>query len=112
MTDAYNGFAAAIKALQIPAAENAWTTRPDVPSYIVFGLEFETEGDTGDNAKVARTFEGSIDLFSTAKDGEGFPEIIEGILTDWFECGWTMNLKAWEPDTRIFHWEWVFDTEE
>lgn len=112
MTTQYQGFAESIKALEIPVAENAWTPRPDAPEYIVFGLEYETEGDTGDNEKIARSFEGSVDLFSTSKAGSGYPDVVEGLLTDWFECGWTLNLHTWEPETGLFHWEWVFGTEE
>lgn len=116
MPEQYDAFSEALtdwaESVGIPAAENAWTTRPDAPSYIVYALEFEPGADTGDNEKQGRAWEGSVDLFSRMKNGDGIPASIEGLLDDHFECGWRMNHFAWEPETGLFHWEWVFDTEE
>ena len=116
MPEQYEDFCAALTEWAdiagIPAAENAWTTRPDADHYLIYALEFEPGADSGDNAKQGRAWEGSVDLFSRKKHGDGNQLEIEQLLDEYFECSWRLNHYGWEPETGLFHWEWVFDTEE
>ena len=116
MPESYENFRDALRAwaesVGVPAAENAWTTRPDAQEYIVFAIEYEPGADTGDNRKLGREWEGSVDLFSRNKHGNGVQLQIERLLDEHFECSWRLNHYAWEPETGLFHWEWVFNTEE
>ena len=116
----YTALVAAMKALTqgtepntvtLPVAENYWHTRPDAESWGVIALEFEADSLHGDNVKVATAYEGSVDLFSRAKDGAGWVELITGCLTDHCDGAWSLNSHQYENETRIFHWEWTFQVE-
>lgn len=107
----YEALVAALKLTDVPFAEYGWSTRPE-GTYGVVALEFENTSDDGDNLKQDRSWEGSIDLFSKSKRGEGHPAEIEEILTEICEDAWELNSTTWEPETKLFHWEWVFRVEE
>lgn len=111
MPEDYTRLVAALKTLEIPFAENGWTSRPQVDTYGAVQADFEADALQGDNRKMIRSIEGSADLFSAQRDGRGFPEAIEEILTEICDGSWTLNLIAWETDTRLFHWEWVFEVD-
>jgi hypothetical protein len=112
LSEDYDNLVEDLKALDgCPFAENGWETRPKSDSWGVVTLEYEAGTLHGDNLKQARAFEGSIDLFSKRKNGEGYPEDIEEILTEDCEGCWTLNSFQWEQGNGIFHWEWVFQVE-
>lgn len=93
-------------------AENGWTTRPNTDSYGVVALEYESDALYGDNLKQIRAFEGSVDLFSKHKNGGGYVQRIEQILTQHCEGCWRLSSRQWERAEELFHWEWVFQVEE
>ena len=95
-----------------PFAENGWTTRPKSDNWGVITLEFESDSLHGDDLKQARAFEGSVDLFSRKKDGDGCIPLIEEALTAVCESCWRMNSHQWERNEGVFHWEWVFQVED
>ncbi len=95
----------------LPVAENGWNTRPDADSYGVVQLDFEADALYGDNGKRVRAFEGSVDLYSRAKSGDGWIPLIEAALEEPCETVWQLNHNSYEDDTRLFHWEWVFQVE-
>ena len=108
----YDALAEDLKAIGIPSPENAWNTRP-TGDYITYALEYEAGADYGDNRKIARAWEGSIDLYSTDKSGGGYVEDIERALEANCESCWWMNTSgSWERETGLFHFEWVFQVEE
>ena len=96
----------------LPMAEDGWNTRPDADSYGVIALEFEPDALRGDNVKVATAYEGSVDLYSRKKDGDGWIQRIKAVLTEHCDGAWSLNHRAHEPQTGLFHWEWVFQVEE
>lgn len=105
----YEALAEDLKAIGIPCAEDAWNTRP-TGSYITYELEFEVDADRGDNRKVARAWEGSVDLFAK-KGGEGYPERIEAALEERCEGAWMCETPGrWDKETGLFHYEWSFQT--
>ena len=113
----YESLVAALKALTqenvtLPMAENEWNTRPDTVSYGIVSLDFETDALNADNAKQARAFEGSVDLFSLTKNGAGWKAMIETTLTTHCGASWSLNSHTYERNTNLFHWEWVFQVEE
>ena len=121
MPTEYTQLVAALKALTqgetpntrtLLMAENGWNTRPDADSYGIVALDFETDALHGNDIKCATAYEGSVDLFSRKKHGDGYQLDIEQLLDEYFECSWRLNHYGWEPETGLFHWEWVFDTEE
>lgn len=100
-------------AVTLPVAEDGWNTRPDTDSYgIVYPIEFEADQLNGDDVKQAVANEGSFDLYSRKKDGDGWIQTIRNALTDNCEGCWRLNHHAYEHDTGLFHWEWVFQVEE
>ena len=97
--------------ITLPMAENEWNTRPDSDSYGIVALDFEADALYGDNLKRITAYEGSIDLFSRKKDGDGWVELIVQTLIDYCEGAWSLNSHMYERENKIFHWEWVFQVE-
>lgn len=121
MPDEYTTLVTALKALTkgelpntvtLPMAENEWNTRPDADSYGIVTLEYEVDALNGDNVKNVTAYEGSVDLYSRKKDGDGWIALITGTLTA--KCGgcWRLNNHAYERETGLFHWEWVYQVED
>lgn len=113
MPDEYYDLVDAMKALQqdgetLPVAENGWNTRPDCDSYGIISLDFEVDALRGDNLKQDIAWEGSVDLYSRIKTGDGWIPLITATLTDYCDGAWQLNHHAYEHDTGLFHWEWVF----
>ena len=97
----------------LPVAEDGWHTRPDKDSYGEIYLEFENnESLNGNNRKKNRVYEGSIDLYSRKRNGEGWPALIEQTLTEYCDDWWRLEYHGHETGTNLFHWEWVFNIEE
>lgn len=120
MCEEYTQLVTAVKALTqgespdqivLPVAENGWNTRPDADSWGVIALEFEADALRGDDRKVCTAYEGSVDLFSRKKDGDGWVPLISGCLTDYCDGAWSLNSHQYESETGIFHWEWTFQIE-
>ena len=95
----------------LPVAEDEWDTRPDSVSYGEIQLEFEAESLDGDNLKKDRAFEGSMDLYSRMRSGDGWPNLIEKTLEEHCESCWRLNYHGYETNTSLVHWEWVFQIE-
>lgn len=114
MPEEYTGLVEDLKALEqegigLPVAEDEWYTRPDTVSYGVISLEFESGNLNADNAKADRAYEGSVDLYSMARNGAGWVQLIEETLEEHCEACWYLNSRQYERDTGLFHWEWVFE---
>ena len=123
MPEAYLALVAAMKALTqvsgvtsepekgLPVAEDEWNKRPDVDSYGIIALEFEADHLDGDDVKAERAYEGSMDLYSRKRNGDGWIPLIEQVLTE--HCGscWNMNRPGYENSTKLFHYEWIFQIE-
>ena len=121
MCSQYEALVTALKALTqgeapntetLPMAENEWYTRPDSESYGTVALDFEAGAIRGDNQKMDTSYEGSVDLFSMSRDGDGAVEAVVEILEE--VCGpcWSLNSHVWEQGTRLFHWEWTFEVDD
>ena len=99
-------------AVTLPVAEDGWNTRPDTDSYgIVDPIEFEADQLNGDDVKQAVANEGSFDLYSRKKDGDGWIDLICGALTAHCDGAWSLNSHQYERENGIFHWEWTFEVE-
>ena len=120
MPEEYTSLVAALKSLTqgeapntvtLPMCENEWDTRPDADNWGTVALEFEADALHGDNLKQAEAYEGSVDLFSYKKDGDGWPALIRKALTDNCEGCWSLNSFQRERENNVFHWEWIFQVE-
>lgn len=123
MPDAYTNLVNDLKALTqvvdptaekpetvtLPMAEDDWRTRPDTVSHGIVSLDFEADAMNGDNEKLDASHEGSVDLYSLARNGAGWIDLITGVLTE--HCGscWELNSHQYERDTGLYHWEWTFE---
>ena len=96
----------------LPVAEDGWNTRPDADSYGIVALDFEADALHGNNVKCATAYEGSVDLFSRKKDGDGWVALITRTLTEYCEGAWSLNSHQCERENGIFHWEWTFEVED
>ena len=121
MPTEYTQLVAALKALTqgeapdtktLLMAENEWNTRPDADSYGIVALDFEADALHGNNIKCATAYEGSVDLFSRKKDGDGWVALICGALTEHCDGCWSLNSHQYERETGLFHWEWYFQVED
>lgn len=121
MPTEYTQLVAALKALTqgetpntrtLLMAENEWNTRPDADSYGTVALDFEADALRGDDIKCATAYEGSVDLFSRKKDGDGWISLICAALTEYCDGAWSLNSHMYERETGLFHWEWVFQVED
>lgn len=112
MPEEYELLVEELKKIGIPFAENAWSTRPDTEHHGVIALEFEAGSLEGDNRKVCRAFQGSVDLYSKIKGGGGYPRKIEKALEAICKSAWRMNQFQWERKEGLFHWEWTFEVME
>ena len=124
MPDDYTNLVTAMKALTqasattsepdkaLKVAEDGWDTRPDAVSYGEIQFEFEAESLDGNDRKKDRAYEGSMDLYSRKRNGEGWPALIEQTLTEYCDNCWRLNYHTHETGTNLFHWEWVFQIEE
>ena len=124
MPDDYTNLVTAMKALTqasattsepdkaLKVAEDGWDTRPDADSYGEIYYEFEAGSLDGNDRKKDRAYEGSMDLYSRKRNGDGWPALIEQTLTEYCDNCWRLNYHTHETGTNLFHWEWVFQIEE
>ena len=100
-----------LKKVKLPMAEDEWDVRPDTVSYGLVSLDFEADALNGDNQKVNTSYAGSVDLFSMARGGAGWIELITATLAEHCESAWSLNAHMYERETGLFHWEWAFEVE-
>ena len=93
----------------LPMAENEWNTRPQGSDYGIVRPDFEAGQFYGNDRKLDTAYEGSVDLFSHAKDGGGWVKAITDALESCCDGCWSLNSHVWERDTGLFHWEWTFE---
>ena len=106
----YAALETALNAIGIPCAENGWNTRP-TGKYITYALEFEAGADYGDDRKVARAWEGSVDFWSQEKWDE-VADQVEAALEDCCSGLWRCSIRGdWDRATGLFRWEWIFQAE-
>lgn len=116
MPDEYLALVNALKSISqggecLPVAENGWSTSPNQDSYGIVQLDFEADAMDGDDRKVAEAYEGSFDLYSLSKTGDGWIPYVRSTLTAYCGGCWRLNLHTYETGSRLFHWEWVFQIE-
>ena len=87
-------------------AEYAWKTRP-AGDFGTVQLDFETEGDDGDDLKQDRAWEGSVDLY-TVGEKPLITAAVESALESVCESCWELNSIQYEPETGFWHYEWVW----
>lgn len=108
---AYKDLVTALKATKIPCEEYEWETCPK-GTYMTVALEFEAGNLHGNDQKVERAFEGSIDLFFKRKaDRDNLLSKVENVLSECCGSCWRAERMQHEAGTGYFHQEWVFQVE-
>ena len=90
-------------------AEYEWETRPD-GNFGTVQLDFEAEDDDGDDCKINRAWEGSVDLYTHTKAMLTVAAVESALET---VCGgsWYLNSEQYERETGLIHREFVFQIE-
>lgn len=99
-----------LQAIQgVQFAEYEWKTRP-IGNYGTAQLDFEIPSDDGDDEKVDRGWEGSVDLFTKDKAMMIVAAVESALAT---VCGnsWELNSEQYERETGLIHREFVFQIE-
>ena len=90
-------------------AEYEWKTRPN-GNFGTVQLDFEAEDDNGDDSKVDRAWEGSVDLFTYGKEMT-IVAAVETALESVCTGSWYLNSEQYERETGLVHREFVFQIE-
>ena len=105
----YRAMIAALEATGIPFREDGWhdakTPHPAAPygEYAIDGGD-ELRGD--DHRQLA-SLTGTVDLFVKGS-GLDLKNQVEEAL-DGCMISWELNSRQYEPDTRLTHYEWLFE---
>lgn len=98
----------AIKGVQF--TEYEWKTRPN-GNFGTVQLDFEAETSNGDDGKIDRAWEGSVDLFTHGKEMT-IVAAVETALESVCEGSWYLNSEQYEQSTGLIHREFVFQLEK
>lgn len=99
-----------LKAIQnVQFTEYEWKTRPS-GNFGTVQLDFEAADDNGDDRKVDRAWEGSVDLFTYGKEML-IVAAVESALEEVCSGSWYLNSEQYEQKTGLVHREFVFQIE-
>lgn len=90
-------------------AEYEWKTRP-TGNFGTVQLDFEADTDTGNDQKIDRAWEGSVDLFTHGKEMM-IVAAVETVLESVCSGSWYLNSEQYERETGLIHREFVFQLE-
>ena len=92
----------------IPFAAYAWAAPPQGDAWGVVSID-GGRGLAGDNAHAEDALEGTIDLFTRrlgSADFNAVRDCLQGL-----DICYTLNSVQYEQDTRLIHYEWVWQSE-
>lgn len=98
---------AALQATGIPFEAYGWDNAPS-GTYGVVSLEGQEDSVAGDNRIHHQSIRGSIDLFVAGIETtapKAVQDAINGLVA------WRLNSIQYEDDTRLIHYEWIFEQE-
>lgn len=105
----FNELVTALKATGIPFAEYAWDVRPKV-NYGTIAIDGAGQHSHADNHTIDQAIEGTVDLFTYDND-RSVIDLVQNVLDTFDGCAWYLESVQYESDTRLIHWEWVFQLE-
>lgn len=89
--------------------EYEWKTRPN-GNFGTVQLDFEAADDIGDDQKIDRAWEGSVDLYTHGKEMT-IVAAVETALESVCSGSWYLNSEQYERETGLIHREFVFQIE-
>lgn len=105
-----NTFAELLEALNntgIPFAAYAWAAPPKADAWGVLAIDGGSSL-AGDDTHAEEVLEGTIDLFTRRLDAADFTNVrscLQGL-----EICYRLNSVQYEQDTRLIHYEWVWQS--
>ena len=106
----YDELVRQLKAIRnVSFTEYEWKTRPN-GNFGTVQLDFEAADDIGDDQKIDRAWEGSVDLFTHGKEMM-IVAAVETALESVCSGSWYLNSEQYERDTGLIHREFVFQIE-
>ena len=106
----YDELVRQLKAIQgVSFTEYEWKTRPN-GDFGTVQLDFEADDDNGNDQKIDRAWEGSVDLFTHGKKMM-IVAAVETALESVCSGSWYLNSEQYERDTGLIHREFVFQIE-
>ena len=103
-------FAELLQALNgtgIPFAAYAWAAPPQTDAWGAAGIDGGTSL-AGDDVHAEDVLEGTIDLYTRQLDAADF-NAVRGCLQGLDIC-YSLNSVQYEQDTRLIHYEWVWQS--
>lgn len=97
-----------LKKTGIPFVEAAWSKAPKT-DYGVYALDGAADTLWGDNRMKQQALEGTVDLFTHGPGMEQAKQIQTAL--DAAGVSWQLSSTQFEEDTRLTHWEWIFQLE-
>ena len=106
----YDELVRQLKAIRnVKFTEYEWKTRPS-GNFGTVQLDFEAADDNGDDQKIDRAWEGSVDLFTHGKEMM-IVAAVERALESVCRGSWYLNSEQHERETGLIHREFVFQIE-
>lgn len=94
-----------LKDIGIPFAMYRWESKPSAP-YGLLSIEGGAGATTGDDTIIDQAVRGSIDLFAP-DPSPAWPRQVQDAING--HCAWSLNSVQYEEDTRLIHYEWLFE---
>ena len=106
----YDELVRQLKAIRnVSFTEYEWKTRPN-GNFGTVQLDFEAADDIGDDQKIDRAWEGSVDLYTHGKEMM-IVAAVETALESVCSGSWYLNSEQYERETGLIHREFVFQIE-
>lgn len=102
----YEALIDALTECGVPFREGAWDTHPE-PPYGVYALDGSGSDLWADDRQEEQVLQGTVDLFVRGR-GRDKMALVERALYD-SGVSWDLNSIQYESDTRLTHFEWVFE---
>jgi hypothetical protein len=96
----------ALLTVGVPVSHYLAEKKPD--KYIVWAEDGQAGSDYADDEMQEQAIQGTVDYFTRIKNDPNVKKIqkaLNGI------CSWRLSSVQYEDDTRLYHYEWVFEIE-
>ena len=93
----------------IPFAEDGWDEKP-APPYGVYALDGGADTVWAGDQLRERALQGTVDLFTRGRGRAAKAKVEEALGAA--EISWRFNSQQYEADTRLMHFEWVFEVDD
>ena len=93
----------------IPFKEDGWDSKP-APPYGVYAIDGSAMTLWAGDQLVERAYQGTVDLFTRGRGRDSKAKVERALRLS--GVSWRFNSQQYEADTRLMHFEWVFEVAE